>query len=102
MKSDQELLISTAAARRAAHEAPLNPYRQDANGRRWVEMRSYAFADRARDWMELAREVDGRGLRQPHIHLGNPEFDERPAFWWAMTGIVFSLVYAAIDKGIGW
>lgn len=32
-----------------AHEAPLNPYRLDADGHRWVEQQSYAWARAGRD-----------------------------------------------------
>jgi hypothetical protein len=37
--------------RRLAHDAPLNPYHLDADGHRWVEMRSYAWARTGRDWV---------------------------------------------------
>lgn len=38
--------------RKAAHDAPLNPYRLDADGHRWVEQVSYAYRDRANEWMQ--------------------------------------------------
>jgi hypothetical protein len=63
--TDAELLTRTLDARRAAHDAPLNPYRLDANGHRWVEQQSTAYASAAREWMQLAAEVDRRGLVQP-------------------------------------
>jgi hypothetical protein len=53
--NDAELLKETAAARRAAHDAP-----KGDNGSR-------AWADRSNDWMRLAAEVDRRGLKQPEI-----------------------------------
>ena len=64
---DEQLLAATKAARRAAHDAPLNPYRLDANGHRWVAHDSRAWADRSREWCELANEVDRRGLKQPEM-----------------------------------
>lgn len=63
--TDADLLTKTLAARLAAHGAPLNPFRLDADGHRWVAIGSIAWASRARDWMELASEVDRRGLSQP-------------------------------------
>jgi hypothetical protein len=63
--TDAELLNRTLEARRAAHDAPLNPYRLDADGHRWVEQQSTAYASASRDWMQLAAEVDRRGLAQP-------------------------------------
>ena len=41
-----------------AHEAPLNPYRLDANGHRWVEQYSNAWADRSNDWVKLCEHRD--------------------------------------------
>jgi hypothetical protein len=63
--TDADLLNRTLEARRAAHDAPLNPYRLDADGHRWVEQRSTAYATASGDWMALANEVDRRGLPQP-------------------------------------
>jgi hypothetical protein len=63
--TDAKLLTRTLIARRAAHDAPLNPYRLDADGHRWVEQQSTAYASAGRDWMALANEVDRRGLAQP-------------------------------------
>ncbi len=63
--TDEELLAATLAARRAAHDAPLNPYRLDANGHRWVEPVTTAFAMHGSRWADLAAEVDRRGLKQP-------------------------------------
>lgn len=67
--SDSELLAKTLEARRAAHDAPLNPYRLDADGHRWVDPSSTAWADRSREWVALANEVDRRGLswRPPSV-----------------------------------
>ena len=63
--TDEELLERTLAARRAAHDAPLNPYREDADGHRWVHVQSHAWSSAANDWMTLAEEVNRRGLSQP-------------------------------------
>jgi hypothetical protein len=63
--TDKELLQATLEARKAAHDAPLNPYRLDADGHKWVELRSTAWADRSREWMDLSTEVRRRGLQQP-------------------------------------
>lgn len=62
--SDEELLLKTLEARQAAHDAPLNPYRLDADGHRWVDFLSRAWSDRANEWMKLAAEVERRGLQQ--------------------------------------
>lgn len=63
MVSDEELILKTKAAKKAAHDAPLNPYRLDANGHRWVEQYSKAWSDRSREWVELSDECDKRGLK---------------------------------------
>lgn len=63
--SDEELLKATAAARRAAHEAPKNLFR-NADGSGSLG-NSTAWADQSREWMRLADEVDRRGLKQPEI-----------------------------------
>lgn len=63
--SDDALLAATLTARRAAHDAPLNPYHLDHDRHRWVEPQSRAWAASADDWMALANEVDKRGLQQP-------------------------------------
>lgn len=44
--------------REAAHEAPLNPYRLDADGHRWVELQSYAWRDRANEWIKACDHRD--------------------------------------------
>ena len=38
-----------------AHEAPLNPYRLDANGHRWVEQYSTAWSNRSHDYLEACK-----------------------------------------------
>jgi dihydrodipicolinate synthase/N-acetylneuraminate lyase len=64
--TDDELLRVTAAARRAAHDAP----KAMGNGSR-------AWADRANDWMRLAAEVDRRGLLAVYLAcLG------AAVYWW--------------------
>ncbi len=44
--------------RTLAHEAPLNPYRLDANGHRWVEQISGAWKDRSNDWIKACEKRD--------------------------------------------
>ncbi len=44
--------------RKLAHEAPLNPYRLDANGHRWVEQYSNAWASRSNDWVKACEKRD--------------------------------------------
>lgn len=44
--------------RKLAHDAPLNPYRLDANGHRWVEQYSNAWADRSNDWVSACEKRD--------------------------------------------
>lgn len=63
--SDDALLAATLTARRAAHDAPLNPYRLDTNWHRWIEQQSSAWSDRSSEWAALASEVAQRGLQQP-------------------------------------
>jgi hypothetical protein len=41
-----------------AHSAPLNPFRLDADKHRWVEIRSYAWRDTSRRWMEACNRRD--------------------------------------------
>ncbi len=41
-----------------AHEAPLNPYRLDADGHRWVEQISHAWSDRSNDWIKACEKRD--------------------------------------------
>ena len=65
--TNEELLAKVLEARHAAHEAPLNPYRLDHDGHRWVQHDSSAWSDRANEWMKLATEVDRRGLEQPKM-----------------------------------
>jgi len=44
--------------RKLAHEAPLNPYRLDADGHRWVEQYSNAWASRSNDWVKACEKRD--------------------------------------------
>ncbi len=44
--------------RKLAHDAPFNPYRLDHDGHVWIEIRSYAWATRGREWMEAKRRLD--------------------------------------------
>lgn len=41
-----------------AQEAPLNPYRLDADGHRWVEQYSSAWATRSSDWINACEKRD--------------------------------------------
>lgn len=61
--SDQALLAATAEARKKAHDAPRNLFR-NADGSASLG-NSSAWAARSREWCELAAEVDRRGLAQP-------------------------------------
>lgn len=60
--TDEELILKTKQVKKAAQEACLNPYRLDANGHRWIEQYSNAWADRANEWMKLSDECAKRGL----------------------------------------
>jgi hypothetical protein len=44
--------------RKLAHEAPLNPYRLDANGHRWVDQQSTAWRSRGNDWIKACEHRD--------------------------------------------
>lgn len=44
--------------RKLAHDAPLNPYRLDADGHRWVEQQSYAWTRASRAWMDACEKRD--------------------------------------------
>jgi hypothetical protein len=68
--TNDELLKRTVAARIAAHDCRMNPYRENADGHRWVEIETNAWAERGREWAELANEVDRRSLRRPDLPLG--------------------------------
>ena len=51
--------------RKLAHDAPLNPYRLDADGHRWVDLQSMAWADRSREWMQACERRDAlRALQE--------------------------------------
>jgi hypothetical protein len=41
-----------------AHDAPLNPYRLDADGHRWVEQISQAWSNRSNDWIKACEHRD--------------------------------------------
>lgn len=61
--TDEELIAKTKAAKKAAHDAPLNPYRLDADEHRWVEQYSNAWANRSSEWIKLSDECAKRGLK---------------------------------------
>jgi hypothetical protein len=65
--TDSELLAATAAARKAAHDAPFSEWSLDHQGHTRVFNHTYAWAERSREWMKLADEVDRRGLKQPAL-----------------------------------
>ena len=65
--TDDELLAKTATARGAAHNVPMRPYRVNADGHRWVDTTSRAYAARAEEFFELAGEVKRRGLKLPKV-----------------------------------
>ena len=44
--------------RKLAHEAPLNPYRLDADGHRWVDQQSTAWRYRSNDWIKACERRD--------------------------------------------
>lgn len=60
--SDDELLAAELEARRKAHDAPMNPFRKNANGHKWVDQQSSAWSSRSREWEQLRSEVKARGL----------------------------------------
>lgn len=64
------LLTRTLEARRAAHDAPLAQIYEvnkggKPTGQKHISQHTSAWADRSREWMDLANEVDRRGLKQP-------------------------------------
>ena len=44
--------------RQAAHEAPMNPFRLNADGHRWIEPLSRAWAARANEYAKACDELD--------------------------------------------
>lgn len=44
--------------RSLAHQAPLNPYRLDADGHRWVDQQSSAWRNRSNDWLRACERRD--------------------------------------------
>ena len=54
----QEVTEECERLLKLAHEAPLNPYRLDADGHRWVEQYSNAWANRSNDWVRLCEVRD--------------------------------------------
>lgn len=73
--TDEQLLKATAHARRNAHEAPRNLFR-NADGSASLG-NSDAWARWSREWFRLAKEVDRRGLAQPPLDYGAPRHDCR-------------------------
>lgn len=68
--TDDQLLVATLAARRAAHDAPLAEiYEINKDGKptgvKGISNHTNTYALRAAEWMALANEVDRRGLKQP-------------------------------------
>jgi hypothetical protein len=63
--TDAELLAKTALARGEAHRVPMRPYRVDADGHKWVDTSSRAYAARADDFFTLMSECKKRGLEMP-------------------------------------
>lgn len=63
--SDSALLGRTKEARRAAHAAPFAEWSMDHRGHSAIINHTSAWATRSREWMDLANEVDRRGLPQP-------------------------------------
>jgi hypothetical protein len=68
--TDEKLLEATLAARRAMHDAPLATFATEnkggkPTGKHFLDNHTAAWADRSREWMRLAAEVDRRGLKQP-------------------------------------
>jgi hypothetical protein len=63
--TDADLLARTHEARKAAHEAPFAEWSMDHRGHSAIVNHTSAFAARSREWIELANEVDRRGLPQP-------------------------------------
>lgn len=50
--------LECSRLRDLAHQAPLNPYRLDADGHRWVEIESYAWRDRSNEWIKACERRD--------------------------------------------
>lgn len=70
--TDDELLARTKAAHQAAHDAPLAEiYEVNKGGKptgvKHISNHVTGWADRSREWMDLANEVDRRGLQQPKM-----------------------------------
>lgn len=63
--TDERLLRKTSEARGQAHRAPLNPYRLDADGHRWVAQDSTGWATASDAFFALAAEVKRRGFELP-------------------------------------
>lgn len=63
--TNEQLLKATAHARRLAHDAPRNLFR-NADGSASLG-NSNAWARWSAEWCRLANEVDRRGLQQPSL-----------------------------------
>lgn len=60
--SDDDLLTAEAAARLAAHLAPLAEHSKHHDGTWHIARHTDAWANHSKEWMRLADEVDRRGL----------------------------------------
>jgi hypothetical protein len=65
MTSDEQLLKATAAARGAAHRAPLAEWSKDHLGHSSIVYHTHAWADRSNEFSNLVAEIKRRGLEIP-------------------------------------
>lgn len=66
--TDEELILKTKEAKKAAHEAPLAEITDvNKNGRptgdKFITRHTQGYSDRANDWVKLSNECDRRGLK---------------------------------------
>jgi len=66
--TDEELVLKTKEAKKAANEAPLAEVTHvnkngSPTGEKFITRHTSAWADRSREWIALSEECDKRGLK---------------------------------------
>lgn len=69
--------IECERLRKLAHDAPLNPYRLDADGHRWVAQESYAWRDRGNEWLQACERRDALRAKASTVMPDRSAADEQ-------------------------
>jgi hypothetical protein len=72
--------------RRRAHSAPLNPFRLDADGHKWIAHESRAWADEANILLKAVNELKRMGLVSHYVVIGKDNKGQPVGEWqWAYS-----------------